>query len=95
MTLLFNQVFPIQPVGDTCTSDLCSVALHLSFFAVNITNVLAKHAKGFQQVLMGRESQDALSLFTLASEVEPTQKLLWLRTVFHPDIIDDDHQVFT
>lgn len=54
--------------------------------------VLAKHAKGFQQVLMGRESQDALSLFTLASKVETTKKLLWLRTIFRPDIIDDDHQ---
>lgn len=47
---------------------------------------------GFQQVLMAPESQDALSLFTLASEVETSQKLLWLHAVFCPDIIDDDHQ---
>ena len=30
---------------------------------------LAKHAKEFQQVLMGQESHDGLSLFTLASGV--------------------------
>lgn len=36
---------------------------------------------GFQQVLMAPESQDALSLFTLASEVETSQKLLWLHCI--------------
>lgn len=39
--------------------------------------VLAKHARGFQQVLMAQGSQDTLSLFILASEVEMSQKLLW------------------
>lgn len=39
--------------------------------------VLAKHARGFQQVLMAQESQDTLSLFILAPEVEMSQKLLW------------------
>lgn len=51
---------------------------------------MAKHARGFQQVLMTQESQDTLSLLILASEVETSQKLLWLheRNVFCPNIID-------
>lgn len=39
--------------------------------------VLANHARGFQQVLTAQESQDTLSLFILAAEVEMSQKLLW------------------
>lgn len=41
---------------------------------------------------MAQESQDGLSLFTLASEVETSQQLLWLHTIFCPDIIDDNRQ---
>lgn len=54
------------------------------------SHVVAFWPNMFQQVLMAQESHDALSLFTLASEVEKSQKLLWLHTVYCPDIIDDD-----
>lgn len=45
---------------------------------------------GFQRVLMTQESQDARSLLILASEVETSQKLLWLhgQNVFCLNTID-------
>lgn len=56
--------------------------------------VVAKHARGFQQVLMTWESQDGLNLLILATEVEMSQQLLWLLgpNVFCPNVSDDYHQ---
>lgn len=39
--------------------------------------VMAKYARGFQQVLMTQQSQDTLNLLILALEGETTQELLW------------------
>ena len=56
--------------------------------------VMAKHARGFQQVLMTQQSQDTLNLLVLASECETTQELLWLhgRNVFCPNTVDEYNQ---
>lgn len=56
--------------------------------------VMAKHARGFQQVLMTQESQDTLNLLILASEVDTIQQLLW-PNVFCPNITDDYQSIYT
>lgn len=58
--------------------------------------VMAKHARGFQQVLMTQESQDTLNLLVLASEVETIQQLLWLHgpNVFCPNVTDDYQSIY-
>lgn len=55
---------------------------------------MAKHARGFQQVLMTQQSQDTLNLLVLALEGETTQELLWLhgRNVFCLNTVDEYNQ---